>query len=577
MHLSTPLLLATCTSLALPLAAQTPPRVQASGIALTNPEYDPTCITRTMVCYVASENAQSADLNGDGDANDSVAYVHDLRSGQSINLGHAVPHASIPAASDRFAIFAVSEPADGGQDWNGDGDTTDAVAFLFDRADGRLTSLGIAINSGETPAVSDRIIAFHASEIGQGSDLDGDGVVSTSCTYVIDPVTRVGRSLNPRARNADFDEPESVFALSGSRVYWSGGTQFDYWSYDIATDTATQLGLRGSHPLVTRGGLVAFIVAESFNAQDLNGDGDAVDGVLAVVPSGGSAPVILPLLGSGFDEFALDEHLLLCPRYEAAYATDWNGDGDTTDNVLFLYDDRTGVLTNTGRLAMASGSGLESGLLADVRDPLVAYPVNEVVLGADLNGDGDQIDFVLEVRDVSTGTVMNAGRAVSWNASNTIQISRGQVGFLVSETAQGGIDLDGSGVIGEFVAHVFDTRYPAAPPVNLGVGTTGSEVVSFHFDQGRAAVLTREISVDLNGDGDVHDLVLVVRGITPGSSVNTAVAVQSHEPTFNEFPSVRSRKGVVTMRARESLSGTVSLNGDADVNDEVLFVLRMNP
>ena len=117
---------------------------------------------------------------------------------------------------------------------------------------------------------------------------------------------------------------------------------------------------------VPDGNLVAFIVSESNEGSDLNGDGDTNDFVPHVYDHTTGMTTNIGLAFSGF-AFSLDGNLLAFHVFESAQGnTDLNGDGDTNDLVLHVYD-HTAVtpVTNIG-LATSFNGGyqLDGNLLA---------------------------------------------------------------------------------------------------------------------------------------------------------------------------------------------------------------------
>lgn len=548
-------------------AVQLAPQLQPTGRATVSSGLSPTCVGRTFVAFATAEISQGVDLNGDGDITDGIITIHDLRSGGTRSLGHAMNIGAVPVATDRYLAFAVVEAFDGATDLNGDGDTLDHVVFLFDRATAQLRNLGVAILSNSVPALTDTLLVFAANEAGQNNtDLDGDGAVN-DCVYVLDLTTNVGAAIGPRAA-PHIPLGPGPFAISSTRIYWRANSDGQVWRSDRATLTTVGLGWKTSSAPITRGGLVAFAVPEGSNGQDLNGDGDTADNVAGVVGSAGGSVVILPAHGVGEPETWLEigKNLLLGLRYEGGpFGTDVNGDADSSDQVVFVYDDRTGVTTNMFRAGVFAPQ-----FAASIDGDFFAFAISELGQNEDLNGDGDKLDNVAEIRDIHYTAIALVEMAIDTSTSNALQVSRGRLGFLASETAEGR-DLNGDGLIDALVPHVMDPQLWFLPPVSLGLGTAPILANSFHYNQNRASFLARESTVDLNGDGDLVDDVFVVRGTTPNSTTNTIVAVSGGGLAL------RARDGVIAVGASESSSGNTSLNGDADTNDRVMFVLRMNP
>ncbi|MBI3784005.1 MAG: PD40 domain-containing protein [Deltaproteobacteria bacterium] len=78
-----------------------------------------------------------------------------------------------------------------------------------------------------------------------------------------------------------------------------------------------------------------------------------------------------------------------------------NGDNDTIDNVLQVYDLTASSWSNVG----------QAGDTIDASGGLVAFITPEADQNADLNGDGDKSDRVLQVYDATTKTRVNTGMA----------------------------------------------------------------------------------------------------------------------------------------------------------------------
>lgn len=190
---------------------------------------------------------------------------------------------------------------------------------------------------------------------------------------------------------------------------------------------------------------VAFLVGEASQRQDLNGDGDTEDRVLhvwddraaevAAVGVAVTTRVPDPVQAAGTASFAAVVE-------EAAQGADLNGDGDLADDVLHLATPRRAEVTSTGRAHATTGLYSASGLpgYAVVREGVVAFLVDEAADGRDANGDGDQTDDVVLLVDDATGHVTSTGIAAHG-------VHPGGEGLLVIEADEAGTgaDLDGDG------------------------------------------------------------------------------------------------------------------------------------
>ena len=151
--------------------------------------------------------------------------------------------------------------------------------------------------------------------------------------------------------------------------------------------------------------IAAFAVGESTQGfsgvgVDLNGDGDTLDRVLHVLhPQTGRTRNLRLAL----HRYQLANDRVAFSVLESGQGLDLNGDGDIADNILHVFDARTGQTTNLGM----------EGAQYDVGGDVVALLVSESVAkeNMDLNNDGDQADYVLHIFECSVGLpASNVGR-----------------------------------------------------------------------------------------------------------------------------------------------------------------------
>src|SRR5262249_51919712 len=143
-----------------------------------------------------------------------------------------------------------------------------------------------------------------------------------------------------------------------------------------------------------------------------------------------------------------------------------NGDADVDDSVVKVYNlndpppATCGAWTNTGQAAdtiRACGA-------------LVAFITPEAGQGADLNGDGDRNDRVLQLYDPQTRTVLNVGQAAEEFVCNATLLA-----FRTSEDAQGHQDLNGDHDRQDDVLQIYDL-------VARRLINTAQAVVPCHFE-----------------------------------------------------------------------------------------------
>ena len=141
---------------------------------------------------------------------------------------------------------------------------------------------------------------------------------------------------------------------------------------------------------------------------------------------------------------------------------DLNGDGDAGDHVLQLYDATKKKVINTELAATDFVMGERAtSACGDVQ--LTALRVRELGQdNADLNGDGDTDDRVMAVYDAVSGTARIIGQAATpctfpaCDPRTPYRVSGSTITFLTAEAEQGGQDLSGEGHTDDVVVQVYD-------------------------------------------------------------------------------------------------------------------------
>jgi hypothetical protein len=302
------------------------------------------------------------------------------------------------------------------------------------------------------------------------------------------------------------------------------------------TGLAVRFGTSGS-----AGGVLAYVVDESDQSRDLNGDGDLTDRVLHLVDPGarrvlGTARALFPLEHLARPAFGNAFALAVS---EAGQGADLDGDGDQVDPVLSVVDARTGLVRDlgievesffgaAGVLSVRSpfGGYDQKGRLSvydSVQDRLVTLgrigdgrvtPGGEIVLfvdetfsSLDLNGDGDRNDTVVNLYDFERDALTNTGLAVRLSSgSDPVAVQRRTLLVPVHESSQRR-DLNGDGDLSDEILHEFDLDNHAL----RNAGLDGHALVPDHaLDRGPEAALYFIVAestagLDLNGDGDTRD------------------------------------------------------------------------
>lgn len=299
-----------------------------------------------------------ADLTGDGDVDDTVLAVLDAGSGSvtavcpatAVSIANGAAAFLRPEAAGVTTVLASCPLGDdGAADLNGDGDASDHIVHTWAGA-GPARNLQRAATA---VSLSDRTLAALVSEGDQGSmDLNGDDDASDTVVQV------------------------------------------------FADDQWTNLG-QAADAVQANGPVVAFTTAEAAQGgTDLNDDGDTLDRVVQVLDLDDPR---LSNVGQAAEDFVAGASGLVAFRTREARQGNQalNGDGDGDDDVLQVYDPVTGRVLNTG-LAVTP-------CMLEACDPRAPYRVlNDTVKfltyesaqGADLNGDGDRNDLVVQVVNV---------------------------------------------------------------------------------------------------------------------------------------------------------------------------------
>jgi hypothetical protein len=154
-----------------------------------------------------------------------------------------------------------------------------------------------------------------------------------------------------------------------------------------------------------------------------------------------------------------------------------------------------------------------------------------------------------------------------------IRSAAGRVAFFVNEVSQGA-DLNGDGVLDETTRIAYDwlPLEAGSSPKNLGFTTRVEWLDALAVGKKRLALCTNEGTIDANGDGDTHDTVLRVLDLTTGSVQETGL-VPRDPPGPPRFPAEHGFEVFLTVEAW-SLGG--DLTGDLDLLDDVPLIIRLD-
>ncbi|MCK6447039.1 MAG: hypothetical protein L6Q99_11675 [Planctomycetes bacterium] len=474
------------------------------------------------VWFFVDEDAQGpTDLNGDGDKSDTVLHVYTVAQASLRTAPVAILPSSLVVDGAR-ATFLVPEAKQGNTDLNGDGDKTDDVWHLFDADTGAIDDLWFAVD-GATLSLAGGYVVGAVDENDQGKqDLNGDGDTSDTVAYAFDIAQGLAHSLGYAATASVIVGDKVVLRVpetSQAGVDLNGdgdATDLVLVEVDLPSGVAQSLSLAvATAPVLVEGKLVFLVAEAGQGAGDLNGDGDvnAADKVLHVLDlaSGTVVNSQLAVSTAVSPSFLGDAaRFLLWVDENAQGKLDRNGDGDTADAVLAAWEASSGVARDLGIIGAYAGGEIANG---NVR-ALVRVTEN-LQGGIDFNLDGDVFDDVLFAVDAATATATNLGVATDPEGEADVALDR--AAFVVDEIAHGvDVNVDGD---------LWDDVLVIAPFGSGSLGGATAAVTALAFEGNYVVALVDETSeaVDLNGDTDQADAVAhVFFGGTPPTIYCTA-------------------------------------------------------
>ncbi len=216
---------------------------------------------------------------------------------------------------------------------------------------------------------------------------------------------------------------------------------------DASGSTATVTDLCPADVAATAGGRVAFLRPETAGPSataacmqansDRNGDGDTDDRVVELYE--GSTVQSLHCAATQVALSPTRLAALVSEAEEGPSGTDWSGDGDATDRVLALYEPGDPAPSSCAGWSVTTLPGDELELSGD----MVALLTSEADLGpagTDLDGDGDAFDRVLRLVDGATGSLVEIvdadAQPASPQAAEDFVVGANLVAFRTSEAAQ---------------------------------------------------------------------------------------------------------------------------------------------
>ncbi len=475
-------------------------------------------------------------------------------------LAQSVAASSPMAVSDQYMAFPASEATTGagGTDFNGDGDFIDDVITVVDLGTDVVVQTGAALNPGagdEGLAWVNEVLFFVVSESADGTDWNTD-------TDMVDDVLVYWHAGNATATFYD--------TLSGTSIYESNGELF------YESDTAA-VALRDS------------------------------DLYAADVPTAASAPSAPRMIqtslvdpgGNGIDVSLLGESngVLWMTLSEVAEAGNLNGDADALDTrVLALMGTGSGDMIQVVPQTLRTDAATVE-VLTDGADRMVAYFVDEITMGTNLNDpllfagawkpsqcvgleDADTLDEVLHwlnLTDFTADPVVNA-------PTNTGLVGGGQIynlgaqwlAVVTDESDEGTCDLNSDGDTLDEVLRWVETTAAPLPVTDdtkiIALDTTAAGgsggVIALDGDLWVALVDEAADNNDYDGDpGTDKEFLGVLDPNLPGTGWNfdqgSATFIQVS--WMAQDPALDSR---FLAAIRESSTG-IDRNNDGDTTDSI--------
>ncbi len=376
---------------------------------------------------------------------------------------HPYLHDRVTKTTRRLDIALDGTPGDGGFVNNvgiaDDGRTmifdSDATNLLGPGGDGNFTLdvFVVRTDPGDPEGADALLFADGAVDDVVLESIDAaTGAITTLCP---------AEEVSVASGNAAFLRPESTVGTAScpaGSLNGDGDTTDLVVTLSIAGGPAQNLGLAASDAKLSSTIVTALADEAAQGAIDMNGDGDATDTVLQVRAL--AAPAWTNVARAA-DVLTVSGNRVAFLAPEAQENEDLNNDDDTDDRVVHVYEVGGFKLRNLETAAEELVLGEPIGTACGPRH-LLAFRSLESAQGAGpSNGDGDTTDGVLHVYDIATKTLVNVGQAVTpcrleiCDPSAPYKVEGASVKFLTLESEQNQ-DLDGNGVIGGLVLQRYD-------------------------------------------------------------------------------------------------------------------------
>ena len=551
--------------------------------------------------FYVMESFEGRDLDGDGTTSGYVWHVRDSGTGRLWSFDKDWGLWNAKWLGEGVYLGSVFE-GDLGRDENGDGDMLDWLPLLFDFATEVETIVPFAYaTSIYGPVVSFIVDGTNAlilaDEQNQQADLNLDGDLADQVIYRLDVKTGVVVNLGIACARSVWDTEDGFGVVwrdeaSDGNVDLNGdGDTADIVPhlYEFSSGVLTNVGIATDRVSLGEG-ILFLLVPESGEGPggtDLNGDGDKADSVVHYRPLGSSAITNVGFASTSDMHWipsGVTRDALIWRTFEGDQGEDLNGDGDLEDYFDYVHKFSTATTTNLGFFA--------NRLAFD--DGILVHTVDEYENG-DVNGDGE-LDFVARIHDVASETTTFVMSEI--DPPSPPRFAGGRVALTIDED---GRDLNGNGRTQDLLVAVVDpkTGFLINTRTEIYAATTGESFTAvLHFDgdyvvfSAREANEWGEINGDVNGDGDLRDIVLVAFDVRAGKTNPKRRRTKATRLVLGalyhwSFPFVLEilsgfslKDGVVVFENNEINSVGVGgprtdFNGDGDKRDPVMHRIRL--
>jgi hypothetical protein len=281
-------------------------------------------VSGSTIAFKAAEWRVNQDLNNDRDLNDNIIFYYNTATRTLTNTQISTEY-SVSLRGSIIAFEVLENKL--GVDINGDGDLYDPIVMCYDLSTGIITNTQTV---GFYPAIDGTIIAFQTSEPENGhQDLNGDGDAYDVVIRYYDIATQT-----PVNTGIVGYFPDNVNSVCSSLIVFQSEVGTICY-YNIATGTLTNTGYPGVSATIS-GSIIASMLSEIDTNQDLNGDGDTLDDF--VIRYYDLTTGLLTNTGIVGSNPSISGSIITFETYEGFIHEDLNQDGDMTDYFVRYID-----------------------------------------------------------------------------------------------------------------------------------------------------------------------------------------------------------------------------------------------